>query len=229
MPFLVLKLFKVSPKDLLIDNNSSNNMVILNFLSIDCSTEKGSLFVKIKNKTFNKHLQSDKSTNDLLMKEILVFFKENDISFSDLGKVFVNQGPGNFSGLRGSLATAKGVSLSKNLDLFGFDTFIWSCSSSFNKDNFICSIIKFREKYFIKKFDKNLNTLSKIEEVSVQEIVNKYKNKFKVIPRNLIKNFDEKILTLKNLNLVSLDHNELEFLHLKGLLGKELIKPLYLS
>ena len=41
--------------------------------------------------------------------------------------------------------------------------------------------------------------------------------------------FDEKILTLKNLNLVSLDHNELEFLHLKGLLGKELIKPLYLS
>jgi len=45
----------------------------------------------------------------------------------------------------------------------------------------------------------------------------------------VIKYFDEKILGLSNLNIVDLDHNELEFLQLKGLLDKELIKPLYLS
>jgi len=45
----------------------------------------------------------------------------------------------------------------------------------------------------------------------------------------VIKYFDEKILKLNNLNIVDLDHNELEFLQLKGLLDKELIKPLYLS
>ena len=44
-----------------------------------------------------------------------------------------------------------------------------------------------------------------------------------------MKHFDEKILKLNNLNIVDLDHNELEFLQLKGLLDKELIKPLYLS
>ena len=201
----------------------------MNFLSIDCSTDIGSLFVKTKNKTFSKILQSDKSNNDLLMKQILDFFKENNLRFDDISHIFVNQGPGNFSGLRGSLAIAKGISVAKNLNLFGYNTFIWSCAKFFNKKDSIFSLIKFREKYFIKKFDKNLKSTSKIEEVTVDEIINKYDNKFNVIPKNVIKYFDEKILKLNNLSIVDLDHNELEFLQLQGLLDEELIKPLYLS
>ena len=45
----------------------------------------------------------------------------------------------------------------------------------------------------------------------------------------MTKYVDEKILKLNNLCIVDLDHQELEFLQLKGLLDKELIKPLYLS
>jgi len=201
----------------------------MNFLSIDCSTDVGSLFVKAKNKSFSKILQSDKFNNDLLMKQILDFFRENNIKFEDISQIFVNQGPGNFSGLRGSLAIAKGVSIAKNLNLFGYNTFIWSCVRFFDKKDFIYSLIKFREKYFIKKFDKNLNSVSKIEEITEDKIIKKYNNKFKVIPKNVSKYFDKKILKLKNLNIVDLDHNELEFLQLKGLLDKGLIKPLYLS
>ena len=204
-------------------------MDIMNFLSIDCSTDSGSLFVKAKNKTFSKILQSDKFNNDLLMKQILEFFKDNHLNFDDISNIFVNQGPGNFSGLRGSLATAKGISLAKNLNLFGYNTFIWSCANFFNKKDPIFSLVKFREKYFVKKFDKNLNSTSKVEEVTVDEIIKKYDDKFNVIPRHMIKFFDKKILKLNNLNIVDLDHNELEFLQLKGLLDEELIKPLYLS
>ena len=201
----------------------------MNFLSIDCSTDIGSLFVKTKNKTFSQVLQSDKLSNDLLMKQILDFFEENNIKFGDISDIFVNQGPGNFSGLRGSLATAKGIGLAKNLNLFGYNTFIWSCANFFNKEESIFSLIKFRKKYFIKKFDKNLNSASKPKEVNVDEIIKKCDNKFNVIPKNMIKDFDKKILKLSNLNIVDLDHNKLEFLQLKGLLDKELIKPLYLS
>ena len=104
----------------------------MNFLSIDCSTDIGSLFVKAKNKTFSKVLQKNKFNNDLLMKQILDFFSENKLKLDDISNIFVNQGPGNFSGLRGSLATAKGVSISKNLNLYGYDTFIWSCAKFFN-------------------------------------------------------------------------------------------------
>ena len=201
----------------------------MNFLSIDCSTDIGSLFVKTKNKTFSQVLQSDKLSNDLLMKQILDFFEENYIKFGDISNIFVNQGPGNFSGLRGSLSTAKGVSLAKNLKLFGYNTFLWSCVNFFNKEDTIYSFIEFRKKYFVKKFDKNLTSISKIKEITTDEIIKNYDSKFKVIPRSMIKNFDEKILKLNNLNIVNLDHNELEFLQLKGLLSEKLINPLYLS
>ena len=196
----------------------------MNFLSIDCSTSKGSLFLKAKNKTFSKVLQSDKSSNDLLMKQILVFFQEKNLKIDDISCIFVNQGPGNFSGLRGSLAVAKGISLSKKINLFGYNTFILSCTKFFNKANTIFSIIKFRERYFVKKFDYNLNCV-----FTTKEITKKHNNVFKVISENVIEDFDEKILKLNNINIVKLDYNDLEFLKLKGLLEKDLIKPLYLG
>ena len=187
------------------------------------------MFLKTKNKTFSKVLQSDKFINDLLMKHILDFVEENDLKLDNISQIFVNQGPGNFSGLRSSLATAKGISLSKKLKLCGYNTFLWSCSKFFNKKDAIFSFIKFREKYFMKKFNSKLKSISGVKEVLIDEIVNKYKSEFKVIPKNISKDFDDKILKLNNLNIVDLNHNELEFLQLKGLLDEDLIKPLYLS
>ena len=217
------------PKDLLIDSNSSINTYIMNFLSIDSSTDVSSLFIKIESKTFSKVLQSDKSNNDLLMKQILDLFVENNLNFKDLSDIYVNQGPGNFSGLRGSIAIAKGISLSKNLNLFGYNTFIWSCIEFFHKKDSIHSLIKLREKYYIKTFDTNLKEIAKVKEIQPIEIIKKYKKKFKVVPKNLAKGFDEKILKLDNLSTVDLDHNQLEFLRLKGLLNEDLITPLYLG
>jgi len=201
----------------------------MNFLSIDCSTDIGSLFIKIKSKTFSKVLQSDKFNNDLLMKQILDFFAENNLKLDNISQIFVNQGPGNFSGLRGSLAVAKGISLSKNLGLFGYNTFLWSCAKFINKKTIICSLIKFREKYFIKKFDQNFKDISKVSEITEDRIIKEHINTYKVIPKNMEKHFGEKILKLNNLSIVELDHSMLEFLHLKGLLNEDLIKPLYLS
>ena len=201
----------------------------MNFLSIDCSMYLGSLFIKIKNKSFNKILQSDKSNNDLLMKQILHFFEENNLKIDDISHIFVNQGPGNFSGLRGSLAVAKGMSISKNLNLFGYNTFLLSSAKFFDKKDSIYSLIEFRKKYFIKKFDRHLNSISKAEEVTIREIIKKYDEKFKIIPKIMIKDCDEEIPKLKNLDIVDLDYNKLKFLQLKGLLDEELVKPIYLN
>ena len=202
----------------------------MNFLSIDCSTETASLFVKVENKTFSKVLQSDKFINDLMVKYILDFIAENDLKFEDLSKIFVNQGPGSFSGLRTSLAIAKGISISKNIQLYGYDNFRWSCVKFYNKKDIIYSLIKIREKYFIQKFDKKLNAILQPKEIAEKEIIENYNNnELKVIPKNISNQFNEKILKLKNLNIVELNHKELEFLHLQGLLNEDLIKPLYLS
>ena len=229
MPAFVLILFKFTAKDLLVDTNSSINTVIMNFLSIDCSTEVGSLFIKFENKTFNKVLQSDKFINDLMVEYILDFVKKNHLKFDDLEQIFINQGPGSFSGLRTSLAIAKGISLSKKIQLIGYDTFIWVCAKFYNKNNTIISMIKVREKYFIKKFDKKLNVVSEAKEFSEQEIIENFNSELKVIPKNMSQKFSQKILKLNNLAIVDLNHKELEFLYLQGLLNKDLIKPLYLS
>ncbi len=201
----------------------------MNFLSIDCSTETASLFVKVENKTFSKVLQSDKFINDLMVKYILDFIAENDLKFEDLSKIFVNQGPGSFSRLRTSLAIAKGISISRNIQLYGYDSFRWSCAKFYNKKDIIYSLIKIREKYFIQKFDKKLNVILQPKEIAEKEIIENYNNEFKVIPKNISNQFNKKILKLKNLNIVELNHKELEFLHLQGLLNEDLIKPLYLS
>ena len=201
----------------------------MNFLSIDCSTDLGSLFLNVKNKSFIKILQNSKSNNDLLMKQILIFFQENDIKIEDINHIFVNQGPGSFSGLRTSLSVAKGISLSKNLSLFGYNTLLWSCAKFLNKNKSIYSFIEFRKKYFFQKFDKNLNIVSKIVEIKKEIIINNFIGKFKVIPKNMINFFDKDILKLNNLSIVDLDHKDLEFLKIKGLLDEDLIKPLYLG
>ena len=219
----------LAAKDLLIDNNSSINTYIMNFLSIDFSMNIGSLFVKIENKVFNKILQSDKFKNDLLMLQIEDFFKENKLNIAEISKIFVNQGPGNFSGLRGSLAIAKGISISKNINLFGYNTFLWSCAKFFKKESSIYCFIKFREKYFLKKFDIHLKSSSEVFEVLGEDINNKYKSVFKVIPKNMIKDFEPTILKNDNITVVDLDHNDLEFLQLNGLLEEKSIKPLYLN
>jgi tRNA threonylcarbamoyl adenosine modification protein YeaZ len=223
-----LRLSKDIAKDLLMNSKGSKNKVNTNFLSIDFSTDLGSLFLKVKNKTFSRVLQSDKFSNDLLMKHILDFFKKNNLNFADISKIFVNQGPGNFSGLRSSLAVAKGISLSKNLNLIGYNTFLWTCSKYFGKNNLIFSLIKFRKKYFVKKFDRNLNSLSMIEEITEEKIMRNNERKIIVIPQAQSENFDKNILQLKDLKLVDLDHNELVLLQLNGLLNEDLIKPLYL-
>jgi tRNA A37 threonylcarbamoyladenosine modification protein TsaB len=189
----------------------------------------GSLFFKTENKVFNKILQSDKFKNDLLMQQIEDFFKENKLNIEEISKIFVNQGPGNFSGLRGSLAIAKGISISKNINLFGYNTFLWSCAKFFEKENSIYCLIKFRERYFLKKFNTYLKSSAEAFEVLVKDINDKYKNVFKVIPRNMIKDFEPTILKNNNINVVDLDHNDLESLQLNGLLEEKSIKPLYLN
>ncbi len=204
-------------------------MDIMNFLSIDCSTDIGSLFVKIENKTFSKNLQNNKSNNDSLMKQIMDFFTENNLEFDEISEIFVNQGPGNFSGLRGSLATAKGISLSKNIKLFGYNTFIWSCARFIKKKDYVYSFIKFKERCFVKKYGQNLNITSKIEEITEEDIVKKYNDKFKVIVKSATQCFKDEVLKLNNINIIDLDHKELELLKLNDLLDKDLIKPLYLS
>ena len=50
------------------------------------------------------------------------FLESNNLNISDISNIFVNQGPGKFSGIRASLATAKALSFTNKIDLYGFSS-----------------------------------------------------------------------------------------------------------
>jgi len=54
--------------------------------------------------------------------KLFEFFNENSIKLSELNNIFVNQGPGKFSGIRTSIAVAKALSITNKLSLYGFNS-----------------------------------------------------------------------------------------------------------
>jgi len=94
----------------------------MNFLVIDSSLNKICFFSKFNNYCYNKTYESTKSNYDQFSVLLFEFLKENNINLDKIGHLFVNHGPGNFSGIRISIATAKGLAITNKLDLYGFNS-----------------------------------------------------------------------------------------------------------
>ena len=94
-------------------------MIISNFLIINCIGSDDKLGLRI-NKDFFIHNFKDNKKNNSLVSEIYIFLKKHNVTLDEKFTVLVNQGPGSFSGLRISLAVAKGLEISKKIKLYGF-------------------------------------------------------------------------------------------------------------
>ena len=67
------------------------------------------------------HLFDQKiKNNDHLVLSILNLIKKHKVNFNNNFSILVNNGPGSFSATRASLAIAKGIKISKKINLFGF-------------------------------------------------------------------------------------------------------------
>ena len=200
----------------------------MNFFSIDCSTDLTSFYIYYKNRIFLNNLQRNQFSNDTLTDDILRFLNNNKINIKEIDEIFVNQGPGSFSGIRGSIATAKGLCLSQKKKLFGYNNFLLIAAKFYDYKDFIFSIYKSKKDYFIQKFDHKLNQKEDPKKILKNKIITKYKNKKKIIAKNNVNNCDSEILNLPNLHIVDRKHLNLAFLRTKGLLEYKSIKPLYL-
>ncbi len=94
--------------------------MINNFLIINCIGNDDKLGLRI-NKDFFIHIFDKKNKMDNnLVTEISNFLNKHKVKLNESFSVIVNQGPGSFSGVRISLAVAKGLEISKKVKLFGF-------------------------------------------------------------------------------------------------------------
>ena len=94
----------------------------MNFLVIDGTQDKINFFSYFNNNSYNKSFQFSKNNNEKFSTLLFSFLNENNINLSELNNVFVNQGPGKFSGIRTSIAVAKALSITNKLNLYGFNS-----------------------------------------------------------------------------------------------------------
>ena len=94
----------------------------MNNLIIDAAKDKIFFMIIADNKSYTSEIINNRENFDKLTILILKFLKNHQLSIKNLSNIFVNQGPGKFSGIRASLATAKALSFVNKVDLYGFNS-----------------------------------------------------------------------------------------------------------
>ena len=106
--------------------------MIKDFLIISCIGKNDKIGLKVNDNFFIHNFQTKISNNDTLALTIFNFTKEHKVKIDENFSILINYGPGSFTTLRVALAVAKGIRISKNVNLFGFK----NCRlSQFNLEN----------------------------------------------------------------------------------------------
>ena len=122
----------------------------MNFLVIDGALDKICFFSHFNNNSYNKSFESSKNNFEKFSILLFDFLNQNNIKLSKLSHLFVNQGPGSFSGIRTSIAVAKGLSIVNKLNLYGFYT------HDLKNTNYMDIIFLYKKGHLTKKLIKPL-------------------------------------------------------------------------
>ncbi|MDC2986584.1 hypothetical protein OAY20_00630 [Candidatus Pelagibacter bacterium] len=94
--------------------------MIKDFLILSCIGKNDKIGLRVNNKFFIHDLSKKINNNDQLVLSILNLVKKYKVNIHSKFSILVNNGPGSFSSIRTSLAVAKGIKISKKINLFGF-------------------------------------------------------------------------------------------------------------
>ena len=102
-----------------------NKKIIMNNLIIDAANEKIFLMLIKDKNIYSVSYDNSKTNYEKLTILINDFLKKYSFQLNEISKLYVNRGPGSFAGVRNSLAVAKAINLTKNIDYycFSFDDF----------------------------------------------------------------------------------------------------------
>ena len=94
--------------------------MINNFLIIKCIGKDDKLGLRINKDFFIHNFEKKINNSENLVSEIKNFLSFHKVQLDNNFSVVVNQGPGSFTGVRISLAVAKGLEIAKKTKLYGY-------------------------------------------------------------------------------------------------------------
>ena len=94
--------------------------MINNFLIISCIGKDDKLGLRINKEFFVYKYEKKEISRESLVFYIQNFLKSHKVKLDEKFSIIVNQGPGSFSGIRISLAVAKGLVIAKKIRLYGY-------------------------------------------------------------------------------------------------------------
>ena len=94
--------------------------MIKNFFIINFTGKNDSIGLKVDNNFFVKKLQTNIRKNDLLVNSVFGLISEKKVKIDRNFSILVNVGPGSFSGIRISIAAAKGIKIVTGANIYGY-------------------------------------------------------------------------------------------------------------
>ena len=90
----------------------------MNKLIIDVASEKIFLMIITSNDIYNITKENTKINYEKLTLIINDFLHSNKLRLIDIGKIYLNRGPGSFAGIRNSLSIVKAINLVNKIDYY---------------------------------------------------------------------------------------------------------------
>ena len=94
--------------------------MIKDFIILNCIGKDDKIGLRINENFYIHELDYKINKNDQLVSNILNLVKKHKVNINNKFSIIVNIGPGSFSSIRTSLSVAKGMKISKNINLYGF-------------------------------------------------------------------------------------------------------------
>ena len=94
----------------------------MNNLIIDAAMDKIFFKIIINNESYTSDYLNSRKNFDKFNILLFSFLNKNNVNIKDINNILVNQGPGKYSGIRISIAIAKALRLTNEIDLYGFSS-----------------------------------------------------------------------------------------------------------
>ena len=121
-----------------------SNIIIIMNLIVDAAKDKVFLKIITNKQSYTNEYSNTKENFDKMGIIIFDFIKKNNFKLEKMKNLYVNIGPGKYSSIRSSIVLCKALSMSNNINLYGF-------SSNQIEDNDYKKLLELSEKGVLMK------------------------------------------------------------------------------